>query len=67
MFYAILDSTGNLVESFDEERQAGAMLERLVGEEPDTAEHLALLTYDEHGEPVGDAITMTVSAHVAAR
>lgn len=65
MYYVILDSTGNLVESFDEERQARAMLERLVGEEPDAAEHLALLTYDEHGEPVGDAIM--VSAHAATR
>jgi hypothetical protein len=65
MYYVILDSTGNLVESFDEERQARAMLERLVGEEPDAAEHLALLTYDEHGEPVGDAITF--SAHAATR
>ena len=63
MYYVILDSTGNLVESFDDERQARATLEQIVGEEPQAAEHLALLIYDEHGEPVGDAITF--SAHVA--
>ncbi len=61
----ILDSSGNLVESFDEERQARATLEQIVGEAPEAAEHLALVTYDEHGEPVGDAITF--STHAAAR
>ena len=63
--YVILDSTGNLVESFDDERQARATLQQIVGEEPEAAEHLALLTYDEHGEPVGDAIT--VSTHAGTR
>ena len=63
MYYVILDSSGNLVESFDDERQARATLQQIVGEEPEAAEHLALLTYDEHGEPVGDAITF--SAHAA--
>ncbi|WP_249019707.1 hypothetical protein [Conexibacter sp. S30A1] len=61
----ILDSSGNLVESFDEERQARATLEQIVGEAPEAAEHLALVTYDEHGEPVGDAITF--STHAATR
>lgn len=65
MYYAILDSTGNLVESFDDEREARAALEQSVREEPEAAEHLALLTYDDDGEPVGDAIT--ISAPAAAR
>jgi hypothetical protein len=65
MYHVILDSSGNLVESFDEERQARATLEQIVGEAPEAAEHLALVTYDEHGEPVGDAITF--STHAAAR
>lgn len=65
MYHVILDSSGNLVESFDEERQARATLEQIVGEAPEAAEHLALVTYDEHGEPVGDAITF--STHAATR
>lgn len=63
--YVIVDSTGNLVESFDDEREARATLEQIVGEAPEAAEHLALVTYDEHGEPVGDAITF--STHAATR
>jgi hypothetical protein len=29
----------------------------MVQDELGAADHLALLTYDEHGEPVGEAIT----------
>ena len=65
MYYVILDSTGSLVESFDDERGARATLQQMVGEELEAAEHLALLTYDEHGEPVGDEVTF--SAHAAIR
>jgi hypothetical protein len=62
MYFVILDSTGNLVESFDDESSARAALERIVHDEPEAADHLALLTYDEHGEPVGEAITMVQRA-----
>lgn len=64
MYFVILDSTGNLVESFDSEREARATLEQIVRDEPEAAEHLAILTYDEHGKPVGDAIAV---AHATAR
>lgn len=65
MYFVILDSTGNLVESFDDEREARSALERMVREEPDAAEHLALLTYDTSGNPVGEAFR--VQAAPAAR
>jgi hypothetical protein len=64
MYYVILDSTGNLVESFDEQSAARAALERMVHDEPDGVDHLALLTYDDLGEPVGEAITLTASRGV---
>jgi hypothetical protein len=59
MYFVILDSTGNLVESFDDETSARNALERMVHEDPEAADHLALLTYDAQGEPVGDAITVS--------
>ena len=65
MYYVILDSTGNLVESFDDETAARTALERMIHEDPEAADHLALLTYDEHGEPVGDAITIAPSSSAA--
>jgi hypothetical protein len=65
MYYVILDSTGNLVESFDDENAARAALERMVHDEPEAADHLALLTYDEHGEPVGEAVTVSATSAAA--
>lgn len=66
MYFVILDSTGNLVESFDDETVARATLSRIVHDEPEAADHVALITYDEDGMPVGDAITISASS-VAAR
>ena len=62
MYFVILDSTGNLVESFDVETCARAALEQMVHDDPQAADHLALLTYDAQGEPVGDAITVSESS-----
>lgn len=59
MCYVILDSSGNLIESFDQEPEARAVPDQIVREEPEAAEHVALLAYDDHGEPVGDAITIS--------
>lgn len=60
MYYVILDSTGNLVESFDDEAEARAALSKLVHDGPsDAADHYALLTCDEAGHPVGDAVTIS--------
>lgn len=66
MYFVILDSTGNLVESFDDEREARAVLEQMVHDEPEAADHLALLTYDASGEPVGEAFRVE-AARAASR
>ena len=59
MYYVVLDSTGNLVESFDEESAARAALDQIVHNgPPGAADHYALLTYDEAGHPVGEAVTI---------
>lgn len=54
--YAIFDSTANLVDSFDDEREARLALEAIAREDPDSAGEYALLTYDDNGHPVGDAL-----------
>ena len=56
-YYVILDSTANLVESFDREDEARAALEAVVRQEPDSADDYAILKYDDNGNPVGQAVT----------
>jgi hypothetical protein len=55
-YYAILDSTANLVDSFDQEAEARAALEAIVRQDPDSADDYAMLTYDDAGQPVGEAV-----------
>lgn len=62
-YYVILDSTANLVDSFDREDEARAALEKIAREDPDSADEYALLTYDDHGHPVGAAIVAADLAH----
>jgi hypothetical protein len=54
--YAIFDSTGDLIESFEDERSAHEALDRIVAGEPEAAEHVALFVCGEDGMPVGDPI-----------
>ncbi|HEX7298171.1 MAG TPA: hypothetical protein VF257_04130 [Solirubrobacteraceae bacterium] len=54
--YVILDSTANLVDSFDHEDEARSALERIVRRDPDAADDYALLTYNDEGLPVGGPI-----------
>jgi hypothetical protein len=63
--YVILDSTANLVESFDEEQEARRALEDIARQDPSSADEYALLTYDDDGVPVGDAlIASALGVHV---
>jgi hypothetical protein len=57
MNFVILDSTANLVDSFDQEDEARAALEAIVRQDPDAADDYAMLTYDDLGHPVGEALT----------
>ena len=56
MHYAIFDSTGNLVESFEDEESARKAFDHIVDAEPEAAEHVALFVHGEDGMPVGDPI-----------
>lgn len=57
--YVLMDSGGNLIEAYDDHDEAHAALRRLVADEPDAADHVALLIYDDAGNPVSDAVTVT--------
>jgi hypothetical protein len=54
--YAIFDSTGNLIESFEDERSAREALDRIIDAEPEAAEHVALFVNGDDGMPVGDPV-----------
>lgn len=56
MDYMILDSDGNALASFTDEVTARATLQAIALVEPAAANHTALLTYDEDGMPVGEAL-----------
>jgi hypothetical protein len=58
MDYMILDSAGNALASFEDELTARATLHAIAAVDPDAAEHVALLAYDDAGMPVGDALTV---------
>lgn len=55
-YYVILDSTANLVDSYDDEGEARAALEQIVHQDPDAADDYALIQYDNTGNPVGEAM-----------
>ena len=56
MTFVILASTGNLIDSFDEETEARAALEAIVEGDPSAAGEIALIEYDDDGMPVGEAL-----------
>lgn len=53
MHYVLLSSTGNMIDSYDEEQVARAALQRIVEAEPEAAEDIALMSYGEDGLPAG--------------
>jgi hypothetical protein len=57
MTYMILDSTGSAIASFDDETAARATLRAIVAHEPEAADHVVLIAYDDDGRPQGEAAT----------
>lgn len=56
MYYVLLDSTGNLIESYREEDAAQAALARIIEDEPDAVDDVVLIAYDEAGDRVEDPV-----------
>ena len=56
MNYSLFSSSGNLIDSFDDETEARAALRRIVEAEPDAAEDVALFVSDDTGKLVAGPI-----------
>lgn len=59
MYYVLLDSTGNALDSYAEEKDAMARLEQIVEDDPSAADDYAMLAYGPDGLPVGEAVQVT--------
>jgi hypothetical protein len=66
MYFVLMDSTGNLIASYRDEDEARAALEQLVEDDPDAADEVALLTYDEDGAIAADPVFVAPTAAVGA-
>ncbi len=56
MEYVLLSSAGNLIDSFEDEADARAALQRTFEADPEAAHDVAMLVYDEVGRPIGDPV-----------
>ena len=56
MTYSIFDSTGNLVDAFDERSAALDRLAAIAQAEPDAADEVYLVAQDADGNIVGETI-----------
>lgn len=50
--FALFDSAGNLIDSFDSLDEAINAQEHIVAADPDNCEHVRLIAFDANGEPV---------------
>jgi hypothetical protein len=55
MTLMIFDETGNAIDSFNELGDAQESLTRMVREDPSVVRKLALLTFDDEGNAIGEA------------
>jgi hypothetical protein len=56
MTYSIFDSTGNLVDAYDDHDAAVAALTAIVAAEPDAADDVFLVAQDDEGHMVGETV-----------
>jgi len=62
MHYVLLSSTGNLIDSYEDESAAQSALQRIIDTEPNAAEDVALMTYGDDGMPIDDPVFAQVPA-----
>jgi hypothetical protein len=65
MTYSIFDGSGNLMDAFDDRDAAVAALGAIVKADPEAADAVFLVTQDDAGHFVGDAVYGS-SLHAAA-
>lgn len=66
MDYLLMDSAGNAVDSFDNWPDAVTVLREMVTERPSAALDLAILPFDDEGQPAGEATTAAEVVPAAA-
>ncbi len=52
MNYSLFATTGNMIDSFDDEHEARAALQRIVALEPESADQIAMFISDDEGTVV---------------
>jgi uncharacterized protein YbaA (DUF1428 family) len=67
MQWALFDITGNLIESFEDEKAARDALGAIVSADPEVAGDIALLRFDERGMARGDAVFSVEANQPASR
>jgi hypothetical protein len=55
--WALMDSSGNLIESFDDGDAARETLLEILRADPANADHVALIGFDAEGDPISPAET----------
>jgi hypothetical protein len=60
--FTLLDDDGNLIDSFDDEARAQAVLQDILASEPEARGHIALIAYDATGHPLGELTRRQVPA-----
>jgi hypothetical protein len=58
MDYMIMDSAGNAVEAFQSDAAAIAALVSIARSDAGAARHLAVIAFDEHGDAIGEPLTV---------
>lgn len=64
MFYVLMDNTGNMIGSYSDQDEAFDALGELVDDDPQAADQIALLTYDDQGAVADDPVFIPVTATV---
>ena len=58
MTWMLLDEAGNAIAAYDDDVAAHVALRSLADAEPDAADHVLLVQYDDEGNVIGDAVVI---------
>lgn len=59
MRYGLINSSGNVLEWFEDEEDARSALAQVIRESPAAAAHLDMCAFDETGNPIGEPLSVT--------
>lgn len=58
MTWMLLDETGNAIAAYNDDVSAHAAMRSLAEAEPEAADLIVLVRYDDEGHPIGEAVTV---------